>query len=59
MTDRHNQSEPAEPLSPHEAALRSHPDLVARIEADLAEPARLVTSTARRPRRDAGSSTGR
>lgn len=55
MTDRDNSIEPTEPLSPHEAALLRHPDLVARIEADIADPARLVTSTARRPRRSADS----
>lgn len=57
MTDRHNSIESTEPLSPHEAALLRRPGLVARIEADLADPARLVTSTARRTRQSSVSST--
>ena len=41
---------PAVVMTAHEAALLRRPDLVAQIEADLADPSRGVGSEARRPR---------
>ena len=41
---------PAVVMTAHEEALLRNPDLVARIESDLADPSRLVESRSRRPR---------
>ncbi len=41
---------PAVVMTAHEEALLRSPDLVARIENDLADPSRLVESQSRRPR---------
>ena len=41
---------PAVVMTQHEAALLRHPELVEQIEADQADPSRLVRSKARRPR---------
>ena len=41
---------PAVVMTAHEAALLRHPELVAQIEADRADPSSGVRSTARRPR---------
>lgn len=41
---------PAVVMTAHEEALLRHPELVAQIEADIADPARLVKSESRRPR---------
>ncbi|WP_419553296.1 hypothetical protein [Candidatus Poriferisodalis sp.] len=41
---------PAVVMSAHEAALLRNPELVARTEADQADPSRAVRSEARRPR---------
>jgi len=41
---------PAVVMSAHEAALLRHPELVAQIEADLADPSQASLSSARRPR---------
>ncbi|WP_420622487.1 hypothetical protein [Candidatus Poriferisodalis sp.] len=43
---------PAVVMSAHEATLLRHPELVAQIEADQADPSRAVRSEARRPRAD-------
>ena len=41
---------PAVVMTAYEAALLRNPELVARIESDLADPSRLVESQSRRPR---------
>ncbi|MDE0066520.1 MAG: hypothetical protein OXN44_06580 [Acidimicrobiaceae bacterium] len=41
---------PAVVMSAHEAALLRHPELVAQIEADQADPSQAAPSAARRPR---------
>ena len=44
-------------LSAHEAVLLRHPELVAQVEADLADPSQAVPSAARRPRTEQSSAS--